>query len=106
MPVIKRRRLLNKLSGVNGYPVLLDAFDIKIRRGIRRVASGYSGIHLSNISSAYCFDIGCIGRRASIPVIHDDQQGNATVVIAALINAARFCHFDVHSAKVGVIGLA
>jgi malate dehydrogenase (oxaloacetate-decarboxylating) len=108
MPVIEAKAaLLNKLSGVNGYPVLLDAFDIKtFVEGIRRVASGYSGIHLSNISSAYCFDImDVLEEELRIPVIHDDQQGNATVVIAALINAARFCHFDVHSAKVGVIGL-
>ena len=40
-----------------------------------------------------------------MPVIHDDQQGNATVVIAALINASRTCHIDFSVAKVGVIGL-
>ncbi|MBN1548087.1 MAG: NAD-dependent malic enzyme [Syntrophaceae bacterium] len=108
MPVIEAKAaLLNRLSGVNGYPVLLDAYDTKtFVEGIRRIASGYSGIHLSNVSSDYCFDVmDILEKELEMPVIHDDQQGNATVVIAALINASRTCRVDLMTAKVGVIGL-
>jgi malate dehydrogenase (oxaloacetate-decarboxylating) len=108
MPIIEAKAaLLNRLSGVNGYPILMDAHDIPtFVEGMKRIAAGFSGIHLSNISSAYCFDlIDILEKELHIPVIHDDQQGNATVVIAALINASRTCRLELNEAKVGVIGL-
>lgn len=108
MPIIEAKAaLLNRLSGVNGYPVLVDAGDTQtFVESIKRIAAGYSGIHLSNVSSAYCFDIMAIlEQELKMPVIHDDQQGNATVVIAALINASRTCHIDLSTAKFGVVGL-
>jgi malate dehydrogenase (oxaloacetate-decarboxylating) len=40
-----------------------------------------------------------------LPVIHDDQQGNATVIITALINACKTCELDLAKVKIGVLGL-
>ncbi len=108
MPIVEAKAaLLNRLTGINGYPVLLDAPDTKtFIEGMRRIAPTFSGIHLSNIASAYCFDIMAIlEEELHMPVIHDDQQGNATVALAALINACKFCEMNLKTAKIGVIGL-
>lgn len=108
MPIVEAKAaLLNKLTGINGYPVLLDAPDTKtFLEGFRRIASAFSGVHLSNISSDYCFDImATLEEELHVPVIHDDQQGNATVVVAALINACKLCEMDLGTVKIGVLGL-
>jgi malate dehydrogenase (oxaloacetate-decarboxylating) len=108
MPIVEAKAaLLNKLTGINGYPVLLDASDTKtFIEGMRRIAPTFSGIQLSNIASGYCFDIlTVLEEELRMPVIHDDQQGNATVIIAALINACKFCEMNLGTAKIGVVGL-
>lgn len=108
MPIVEAKAaLLNRLAGINGYPVLLDADDTEtFIGGMRPIAPTFSGVHLSNISSRHCFEIrDRLEEELHIPVIHDDQQGNAAVVIAALINASKFCNMDLRTAKIGVIGL-
>jgi malate dehydrogenase (oxaloacetate-decarboxylating) len=108
MPIVEAKAaLLNRLSGINGYPVLLEASDTRMFiEGVRRILPAFSGVHLSNISSHHCFDImASLEEELDIPVVHDDQQGNATVIIAALINACRFCETNLETAKIGVIGL-
>jgi malate dehydrogenase (oxaloacetate-decarboxylating) len=41
----------------------------------------------------------------NIPVMHDDQQGTAVVVLAALINACKITGVSLGKAKIGLIGL-
>ncbi len=108
MPIIEAKAaLLNRLTGINGYPVLIDASDTeKFIDSMRPIASSFSGIQLSNVSSRYCFDIvPRLEEELKLPVIHDDQQGNATVIIAALINACKACGTNLEDTKIGVIGL-
>lgn len=108
MPILEAKAaLLHRLTGINGYPIILDAPDTgTFIEAMRRIAPVFSGIQLSNVSSQYCFDIiPALEDALNLPVIHDDQQGNATVIIAALINACRTCELDLVAARVGVIGL-
>jgi len=108
MPIVEAKAaLLNRLSGINGYPILLDAYDSDtFIEGMRRIATAFSGVQLSNISSAYCFDIlATLEKELHIPIIHDDQQGNATVIIAALISACKSCNVNLGKAKIGILGL-
>jgi malate dehydrogenase (oxaloacetate-decarboxylating) len=108
MPIVEAKAaLLNRLAGINGFPVLLDAPDARsFIDAMRPIASAYSGIQVSNVSSRYCFDIvPLLEDELHLPVIHDDQQGNATVITAALINACKTCDVDLNTAKIGVIGL-
>ena len=42
---------------------------------------------------------GTIASECEIPVWHDDQQGTATVVLAALINALRYVNKDLRTYK-------
>jgi len=108
MPIVEAKAaLLNRLAGVNGFPIILDAPDTRsFVDAMRPIASAYSGIQLSNVSSKHCFDIvPLLEDELHLPVIHDDQQGNATVITAALINACKACEMDFKTAKIGVIGL-
>lgn len=43
--------------------------------------------------------------RLGIPVMHDDQHGTATVVLAAILNACRLTNRDLARSVVGQIGL-
>ena len=55
-----------------------------------RLAPGFGGINLEDISAPRCFEIEQqLQERLDIPVFHDDQHGTAIVVLAALENAAK-----------------
>lgn len=74
----------------------IDVFDIEIDcehpndlvETIVRIAPTFGGINLEDIKAPECFFIEAeLKKRLNIPVLHDDQQGTAIVVAAALLNA-------------------
>ncbi len=74
----------------------IDVFDIEIDcndphelvETIVRIAPTFGGINLEDIKAPECFFVEAeLRKRLSIPVLHDDQQGTAIVVSAALLNA-------------------
>lgn len=74
----------------------IDVFDIEIDcanpqelvETIVRIAPTFGGINLEDIKAPECFFVEEeLKRRLPIPVLHDDQQGTAIVVAAALLNA-------------------
>lgn len=74
----------------------IDVFDIEIDCSnptqlidtIVNIAPTFGGINLEDIKAPECFFIEVeLKRRLRIPVLHDDQQGTAIVVAAALLNA-------------------
>jgi malate dehydrogenase (oxaloacetate-decarboxylating) len=108
MPAIEgKAALLQKLAGISGIPLLLNTGDPDaMAETIEQVAGTFGGIHLTGISSPQCFDlIGKLHSRLHIPVMHDDQEGNATVALAALINACKHAGKVLEEAAIGVIGL-
>jgi malate dehydrogenase (oxaloacetate-decarboxylating) len=71
-----------------------------------QVVPTFGGIQLTGISSPQCFNImEKLGSEIQIPVMHDDQQGNAVVALAALINACKLTNTVLEEATIGVIGL-
>ena len=71
-----------------------------------RIAPGFGGIHLEDISAPECFEI----ERRLIealpqPVMHDDVHGTAVVTLAAAIAACRHVGMRLDQAVVGQIGL-
>ncbi len=108
MPVIEgKAALLQKFTGINGIPLLLNTDDpATVSETLRQISLTFSGIQLTGISSPSCFEImDKLQSSLNIPVMHDDQQGNATVVLAALINACKYTGVDLRQAAIGVIGL-
>jgi malate dehydrogenase (oxaloacetate-decarboxylating) len=108
MPVMEgKAALLQELVGVSGVPILLSTTDIEeIVEAIKYIAPTFGAIHLEDIASPRCFPIlEKLEKDLDVPVMHDDQQGTAVVVLAALINACNIVKVSLQEAQVGVIGL-
>jgi len=108
MPVIEgKAALLQQLVGINGIPILLDTNDTDaIIETVKHISPTFGGIQLEDIASPRCFTIlERLENSLSIPIMHDDQQGTAVVVLAALINASRQVGITLEDTTIGLIGL-
>jgi malate dehydrogenase (oxaloacetate-decarboxylating) len=108
MPVMEGKAMLFKeFAGVDAFPICLDTKDAdEIVETVRRIAPGFGGINLEDISAPRCFEIeDQLKEDLDIPVFHDDQHGTAVVTLAALINACKLTGREVSSLRVLVTGL-
>ncbi len=90
LPVMEGKALLFKLfGGVDAVPLCIRARDAgDIVRAVEMIEPSFGGVNLEDIAQPKCFKVLDEARRlVSIPVWHDDQQGSATVVLAALLAA-------------------
>ncbi|MFN7955570.1 MAG: NADP-dependent malic enzyme [bacterium] len=90
LPVMEGKALLFKyLGGIDAVPICLATKDAdEIVRTVKLIAPAFGGINLEDIAQPKCFRILDRARaETDIPVWHDDQQGTATAVLAALGNA-------------------
>ncbi len=108
LPVMEGKALLFKyLGGVDAIPLALatrdpDAFI----QTVKLLEPSFGGINLEDIAQPKCFRILDALRGAlQIPVWHDDQQGTATVILAALINALKVVGKPVDNLRVALIGV-
>lgn len=107
LPVMEGKALLFKyLGGVDGVPIMLDTKDPdKIIDTVLMLQPGYGGINLEDISQPKCFRIlDTLRDKAEIPIWHDDQQGTATVTLAALMNALKIVEKDKQEVRIAFIG--
>ncbi len=92
MPVMEGKAMLyDQFVGLSAMPILIDTKDpeefINI---VEKISVGFAGIHLEDISTPDCFYIEDeLIRRLDKPVMHDDQHGTATVLLAAVLNALK-----------------
>ncbi|UTI62452.1 NAD-dependent malic enzyme [Paraconexibacter antarcticus] len=108
MPVMEGKCMLFKeFAGVDAFPIVLSTKDPdEIVETVRRIAPGFGGINLEDISAPRCFEIeDRLKAELDIPVFHDDQHGTAIVVLAALLNACKLTGRDLMDLKVLVTGL-
>lgn len=108
MPVMEgKAALFTQFTGLNMFPILLKSRDPKkIVETVEEIANGFSAIQLEDIEAPACFEVEEeLKKRLKIPVIHDDQHGTATVVLAAAINACKMSGKNFKNLKVGQIGL-
>ena len=98
---------LRKLAGIDAFPLPVDLRDpAEIAEAVALCSSVFAGIHLSDISAPRCFEVQrLLDERLDIPVFHDDQQGTAAAVLAALINGLRVAGKSLEDATVVVAGL-
>lgn len=107
LPVMEGKALLFKyLGGVDGVPIMLDTKDPdKIIDTVLMLQPGYGGINLEDISQPKCFRIlDTLREKAEIPIWHDDQQGTATVTLAALMNALKIVEKAKEDISIAFIG--
>jgi len=108
MPVMEGKALLfSLLAGISGVPILLDSKDPEeIIAAVKTIAPSFGASKLEDIRAPECFEIEArLDRELDIPVMHDDQHGTATVVLAALLTIAQLRHLNLHRSTVGIIGL-
>ncbi|MCX6798435.1 MAG: NADP-dependent malic enzyme, partial [Candidatus Falkowbacteria bacterium] len=92
LPVMEGKCILFKaFAGVDAFPICLATQDTEeIIKTIKYIAPVFGGINLEDISAPRCFEIETrLELELDIPVMHDDQHGTATVVLAGLINALK-----------------
>ena len=107
LPVMEGKALLFKhFGGVDAVPICLDCTDVDdLVETVARLAPGFGGINLEDISAPLCFEVEQrLRARLDIPVFHDDQHGTAIVVLAALRNAARLTGRTLAELRVVVAG--
>ncbi|MEW6716493.1 MAG: NADP-dependent malic enzyme [Chloroflexota bacterium] len=107
LPVMEGKALLYKyLGGVDGVAIMLDTKDPdKIIETVLMLQPAFGGINLEDISQPKCFYIlDTLREKAEIPVWHDDQQGTATVTLAALINALKIVGKKIKDVRIAFIG--
>jgi malate dehydrogenase (oxaloacetate-decarboxylating) len=108
MPVMEGKAMLFKeFAGVDAFPICLDTKDPdEIVDTVKRIAPGFGGINLEDISGPRCFEIeNRLKAELDIPVFHDDQHGTAVVVLAALLNACKLTGRDLMDLNVLMVGL-
>lgn len=107
LPVMEgKSALFSEFAGIDAFPICLDTQDTEeIIKTIKNITPSFGAINLEDISAPRCFEI---ERRLradlNIPVMHDDQHGTATVVLAGLINALKLRKLKPQNAKVVING--
>ncbi len=107
LPVMEGKALLFKqFGGIDAVPICLAVTDVdELIETVVRLAPGFGGINLEDISAPRCFEVERrLQERLDIPVFHDDQHGTAIVVLAALRNAARLTGRSLADLRVVVSG--
>lgn len=102
MPVMEGKAVLyDQCVGISATPILVDCADPdEFIETVVRIAPTFGGIHLEDIRMPDCFRIEDeLLRRLDRPVMHDDQHGTATVLLAAVLTALR------HTGREGERGL-
>ncbi|MFA6514430.1 MAG: NADP-dependent malic enzyme [Patescibacteria group bacterium] len=92
LPVMEGKcALFKEFAGVDAFPICLDTQDEEeIIKTVKYLAPNFGGVNLEDISAPRCFNIEArLKAELDIPVMHDDQHGTATVVLAGLINALK-----------------
>jgi malate dehydrogenase (oxaloacetate-decarboxylating) len=108
MPVMEGKAVFyQQLAGVSAMPILIDAKDADtFIETVVRIAPGFGGIHLEDISAPECFEIeASLIERLSQPVMHDDVHGTAVVTLGAALVACRQAGLALEEEVVGQIGL-
>ncbi len=107
IPVMEGKALLYKeFADIDAFPIVLNTQDIEeVIKTVAYIAPVFGGIHLEDISAPRCFEIqDRLRRKLSIPVMHDDQDASAVVVLAGLINAFKVVKKDIRKSKIVIIG--
>lgn len=90
-PVMEGKALLFKLlAGVDAIDVCINETNVdKMEEIIRAASVSFGAINLEDIKAPECFDLLARLQNMDIPVFHDDQDGTAVVVAAALLNSLK-----------------
>jgi malate dehydrogenase (oxaloacetate-decarboxylating) len=92
IPVMEgKAAILKSFAEVDAFPICLDTQDTEeIIKAVKQLAPVFGAVNLEDIAAPRCFEIEeRLRAELSIPVMHDDQWGTATVVLGGIINALK-----------------
>ncbi|MBI3633174.1 MAG: NADP-dependent malic enzyme [Candidatus Vogelbacteria bacterium] len=107
IPVMEgKAAILKEFANVDAFPICLDTQDAEeIIKAVKQIAPVFGAINLEDISAPRCFEIeNRLRKELLIPVMHDDQHGTATVVLAGLINSIKLRKLKKEDAKIVLNG--
>jgi malate dehydrogenase (oxaloacetate-decarboxylating) len=107
LPVMEGKALIYKyLGGVDAFPLPVRASSEEEFIDVAEAMEpSFGGINLEDISSPRCFEIlERLRREMKIPVWHDDQQGTAGIILAALYNSLELTRRDLRESKIVFCG--
>lgn len=108
LPVMEGKALLFKyLGGVDAVPICVDAsHPDELVAVVEALQPSFGGVNLEDISQPKCFEVlDRLRSSLTIPVWHDDQQGTATVVVAALRNALEIVQKPIDDVTIALVGI-
>lgn len=106
-PVMEGKGVLFKaFADIDVFDIEVDAEDPKdFIDTVKRIASGFGGINLEDITAPKCFEIeDALKAALDIPVFHDDQHGTAVIISAGLLNALEIQGKKIGQARIVIIG--
>jgi len=92
LPVMEGKAMLFKyLGGIDAFPICLNTKDPdEIITAVKWLTPTFGGVNLEDIAQPKCFYIlKKLQKETDIPIWHDDQQGTAAIVLAALVSALK-----------------
>lgn len=107
MPVMEGKAIIFKeFADIDAIPLCINStVPEEVVKFCKMIEPSFAGINLEDISAPRCFEIlKKLENDLSIPVFHDDQDGTAIVVLAALINACRVTGKVMKELKIAVNG--
>jgi len=108
LPVMEgKAAIFKEFGGVDAFPICLDTQNTEeIIKIVKQIAPVFGGINLEDIASPKCFEIEeRLRKELSIPVMHDDQWGAATVILAGIINSLKLTKIKKEEARVVFSGV-
>ncbi len=107
IPVMEgKAALLKEFAGVDAFPICLSTQNTEeIIKTVMNIAPVFGAINLEDIAAPRCFEVlDRLRESLSIPVMHDDQQGTAAVVLAGLINSFKLKKLSFSEAQIVING--
>ena len=92
MPVMEgKSAIFSEFTKISAIPILVDTKDPdEFVDAIVKIAPSFGAIQVEDVAAPECFKITReLDRRLDIPVMHDDQHGTATIVLAGLYSALK-----------------
>lgn len=107
IPVMEgKAALFSEFAGIDAFPICLNTQKTEeIIATVKNISPVFGAINLEDISAPRCFEIERrLRAELDIPVMHDDQHGTTTVVLAAFINALKLRKLEPGKTRVVING--
>lgn len=107
LPVMEGKASMFKLLvGIDATPICAATRNPdELVALLRQLEPTFGGFNLEDVASPWCFEVmRHATKELKVPIIHDDQYGTATVVIAGLSNALKLLGRDARNQTVVVCG--